>query len=138
MEDPRIDKYLWSVRLYKTRTEAAEACKSGKVKAGGQNVKPARVLRPGELLEVRKGAVRFTYRVKGFPPGRVGAKLVENYLENLTPQSELDKLSAPIETVFTRREGGQGRPTKKDRRDMESLLEGFVCEDYSLDEEDEA
>lgn len=115
----RIDKYLWAIRVFKTRTEATEACKGGKVKVAGSNVKPSRDVKVGETIEVRKGAVVYTYRVKGLVDKRVGAKLVPDLAENLTPQSELDKLKSPVETFFLQRDRGTGRPTKKDRRSME-------------------
>ncbi|MCQ2162190.1 MAG: RNA-binding S4 domain-containing protein [Bacteroidales bacterium] len=115
----RIDKYLWAIRVFKTRTEATEACKGGKVKVAGSNVKPSRDVKVGETIEVRKGAVVYTYRVKALVDKRVGAKFVPDLAENLTPQSELDKLKSPVETFFLKRDRGTGRPTKKDRRSME-------------------
>ena len=115
----RIDKVLWAVRVFKTRTEATDACKGGKVKIGGTNAKPSRMLKVGEIVEIRKGAVQYTYKIKQLTDHRLGAKLVPDYVENLTPQSELDKLKAPVETFFLRRERGTGRPTKKERRSME-------------------
>lgn len=115
----RIDKYLWAIRVFKTRTEATEACKGGKVKVAGSNVKPSRDVKVGETIEVRKGAVVYTYRVKALVDKRVGPKLVPDLAENLTPQSELDKLKSPVETFFLKRDRGTGRPTKKDRRSME-------------------
>ena len=119
-ESERIDKVLWALRIFKTRTEATEACKGGKVKIGGVNTKPSRLVKSGETVEVRKGTVLFTYRIKQAPEHRLGAKLVPDYAENLTPQSELDKLRTPVETFFLKRDRGTGRPTKKDRRAMES------------------
>ena len=121
----RIDKYLWAIRAFKTRTEAAEACKGGKVKSGGDNVKPSRAVIPGEILTVRKGVVTYTYRVIQPLESRVGAKLVPQYAENLTPEEELAKLSAPVETFFLSRERGAGRPTKKERRDLEHIWDNF-------------
>ncbi|MGN0202053.1 MAG: RNA-binding S4 domain-containing protein [Candidatus Cryptobacteroides sp.] len=115
----RIDKYLWAIRVFKTRTEATDACKGGKVKVSGANAKPSRPVKEGEVIEVRKGAVLYTYRVKAVLDRRVGAKLVPEYADNLTPQSEIDKLRAPVETFFLKRDRGMGRPTKKDRRSME-------------------
>lgn len=115
----RIDKVLWAIRVFKTRTEATEACKGGKVKVGGANAKPSRMLKVGEVVEVRKGAVRYSYRIKRLTDHRLGAALVPDYAENLTPQSEIDKLKAPVETFFVRRDRGAGRPTKKERRSIE-------------------
>ena len=117
----RIDKYLWAIRVFKTRTEATEACNGGKVKIGGVNAKPSKDVRPGDIISVRKGAVNYTFRVIDGLDKRVGAKLVPDYAENLTPEEELQKLRAPVETFFVTRDRGAGRPTKKDRRDIEQL-----------------
>ncbi len=117
----RIDKYLWAIRVFKTRTEATEACNGGKVKIGGVNAKPSKDVRPGDIINVRKGAVNYTFRVIDGLDKRVGAKLVPDYAENLTPEEELQKLRAPVETFFVTRDRGAGRPTKKDRRDIEQL-----------------
>lgn len=119
--DVRIDKYLWAIRVFKTRTEATEACSGGKVKIGGVNAKPSKDVRPGDIISVRKGAVNYTFRVIDGLDKRVGAKLVPDYAENLTPEEELQKLRAPVETFFVTRDRGAGRPTKKDRRDIEQL-----------------
>ena len=121
----RIDKYLWAIRAFKTRTEAADACKGGKVKVGQVNAKPSRDVVAGEVIQVRKGPVTYTYQVVQPTEHRVGAKLVEQFALNLTPQSELDKLSAPVETFFLSRERGSGRPTKKERREIEQIWDQF-------------
>lgn len=117
----RIDKYLWAIRVFKTRSEATDACNGGKVKIGGVNAKPSKDVRPGDIINVRKGAINFTYKVIDGLEKRVGAKVVPEYAENLTPQEELDKLRAPVETFFVTRDRGAGRPTKKDRREIEEL-----------------
>ena len=122
----RIDKYLWAIRVFKTRTEATEACSGGKVKIGGVNAKPSKDVRPGDIINVRKGAVNYTFRVIDGLDKRVGAKLVPDYAENLTPEEELQKLRAPVETFFVTRDRGAGRPTKKDRRDIEQLWDTSV------------
>ena len=85
----RIDKVLWAIRVFKTRTEAADACKGGKVKIGGVNAKPSRMLKVGEVVEIRKGAVLYSYRIKQLTDHRLGAKLVPDYAENLTPLSAI-------------------------------------------------
>ena len=121
----RIDKYLWAVRVFKTRTEATDACKGNKVKVDGVAVKPSRPVKVGNTIEVRKGSVQYIYKVKALLENRVGARLVPEYAENLTPQSELDKLRAPVETFFLKRDRGMGRPTKKDSSDMDVLWEGI-------------
>ena len=124
-DEVRIDKFLWAIRAFKTRTEAAEACKGGKVKVAGVNAKPSRDVKEGEVIMVRKGAVTYTYQVLRPTENRVGAKLVPEFALDLTPDSEKEKLRAPVETFFVTRERGAGRPTKKDRREMEKLWEDF-------------
>lgn len=121
----RIDKYLWAIRAYKTRNEASEGCIGGKVKLNEAPVKPAKNVKIGDVITVRKGAVQFTYKVIELLDKRVGAALVPQYAENLTPQSEIDKMRAPVETFFLQRDRGAGRPTKKDRRTMEALWDAM-------------
>ena len=129
----RLDKFLWSIRVFKTRTDATDACKGNKVKVGGVPAKPSKMIKVGEVLEVRKGAVLFTYRVKALTEHRLGAKLVPDFAENLTPQAELDKLKAPVETFFLRRDRGAGRPTKKDRREMDAAWDALDFEEIPDD-----
>lgn len=121
MEEVRIDKYLWSIRVYKTRSEATDACKGGKVRLNGADTKPSKSVKVGDTIVARKGAVVYTYKVLELVDKRQGAKLVPRFAENLTPAEELAKLRAPIETFFLKRDRGAGRPTKKDRRQMEDL-----------------
>lgn len=125
MDSVRIDKYLWAIRAYKTRSEATDACNGNKVKLNGVNAKAAKAVKVGDTLEVHKAAVTFTYRVLQLTENRMGAQLVPNFAENLTPQSELDKLHATVETIVLRRDKGAGRPTKKDRRQLDDLLDSF-------------
>ena len=125
----RIDKYLWAIRVFKTRSEATEACNGGKVKIDGVNCKPAKEVKVGEIIQIRKGSVQFSYRVLSPLENRVGASLVPQYAENLTPESELAKMRAPVETFFVKRDRGSGRPTKKERRVLDSMMD-------FLDEED--
>ena len=129
MDSVRIDKYLWAIRVYKTRTDATDACKGSKVTLNGADVKPAREVKAGDVIGVRKGPVSYTFKVLAPLEKRVGAKDVAGYAENLTPQSELDKLHAPVETFFIRRDRGAGRPTKKDRREMDSLYDSFFVDE---------
>ena len=121
MDELRIDKYLWAIRVYKTRTDATDACKGGKVRVNGSDIKPSKAVKVGDVITARKGVVAYTYKVLERIDKRQGAKLVPRYAENLTPQEELDKLRAPVETFFLKRDRGAGRPTKKDRRQMEDL-----------------
>ena len=121
MDEVRIDKYLWSIRVYKTRTDATDACKGGKVRVNGADIKPSKAVKVGDTIVARKGPVAYTYKVVQLVDKRQGAKRVPEYAENLTPAEELAKLRAPVETFFLKRDRGAGRPTKKDRRQMESL-----------------
>ena len=121
MSEVRIDKYLWSIRVYKTRSEATDACKGGKVKVNGSDIKPSKVVKVGDMITARKGPVTYTYRVLDLIDKRQGPKLVPNFAENLTPEEEIAKLRTPVETFFLKRDRGAGRPTKKDRRQMDSL-----------------
>jgi len=125
MDSVRIDKYLWAIRAFKTRSEATEACKGGRVKVGGLNAKPSRDVSPGEVITIRKGAITYTYKVLRPLEVRVGAKLVPDYAEDLTPEEEKARLHAPVETFFVTRERGTGRPTKKERREMDQLWENL-------------
>ncbi len=124
MESPgsvRIDKWLWAVRLYKTRSLAADACAAGKVRIGDQPVKPARSVRVGETITAVTGEMTRTVKVLGLVQKRVGAKLVPENLEDLTPASEYEKKREPNFTPVMFRPKGTGRPTKKDRRRLDSL-----------------
>ena len=118
----RIDKWLWSVRLFKTRTEAADACKGGKVKVSSEPVKPSREVKIGEEITVQQGVMKRTVRVKATLEKRVGAKLVTEYMEDLTPQEEFEKLRVQKETKVFLGYEGKGRPTKKDRRRIDRFL----------------
>ena len=121
-DEERLDKYLWSIRVFKTRSEAAEACKSGKIKVNGTEAKASRSIKAGDLLEIRKGCVHFVYKVLVPVGNRQGAKNVPLYAEDRTPESEKQKLEAPNETIFMYRKRGEGRPTKKDRRMLDKLM----------------
>ena len=135
MEGVRIDKYLWAIRVFKTRTDATDACKGGKVKIGTVNAKPSRDVQVGEVIAVRKGAVTFTYKVLQLTDHRLGAKLVPDYALNLTPEEELNKLRAPVETFFLTRDRGAGRPTKKDRREIEQIWDAIDFSDFPDDDD---
>ena len=140
MTEVRIDKYLWSIRVFKTRSEATDACKGGKIRVNGADTKPSKMVKVGDTIVARKGAVTYTYKVLDLIDKRQGAKLVPNYAENQTPPEELAKLRAPIETFFLKRDRGAGRPTKKDRRQMEALWDDLsfdvpddVAENFAAD-----
>lgn len=125
MADVRVDKWLWAVRIFKTRTLASEACKKGRVVIGGQTVKPSRVLRVGEVIVVRKPPVEYSFRVLALLNNRVGAKLVSEYMENVTPREQYELLELQRISGFVDRAKGLGRPTKKERRDLEQFAENL-------------
>ena len=133
MADARIDKFLWAIRAFKTRTDATDACKGGKVKVAGVNAKPSKEVKPGDVLTVKKGTVTYTYKVLQPLERRVGAKLVPEFALNLTPEAELEKLRAPVETFFITRDRGAGRPTKKDRREIEDAWDAIDFNDIPDD-----
>lgn len=123
----RIDKWLWAVRVFKTRSDAAEACRTGKVTINGSEAKPSKEVKEGDLLTVKKMPImRYSYKVVGLVERRLPAKDVPTYCLDITPQEELDKLNAPKETFFVVRDRGAGRPTKKERRDMDALWDTFT------------
>ena len=128
----RIDKFLWSVRLYKTRSKATEACRAGKVKIGGKNIRPAKTVSEGDLFQLKKGPITYSFKIKELLSSRVGAKLVADYIENFTTKEELEKLEVMKLSYSQFRSKGQGRPTKKDRRTIDSL-EFDEMEDSSWD-----
>lgn len=122
MEEPtRIDKWLWAVRVFKTRSLAAEACKKSKVRINSELAKPSKSVRKEDIIILTKRNVTFTYKVKEYTQNRVSAKLVSDYLINLTPQEEIDKLLTPKFPDFGSRERGTGRPTKKERRTIDNF-----------------
>ncbi len=121
MEEVRIDKWLWSVRFYKTRNLAIDACKAGKVKIDGSSIKPSRIVKVGDIISLSIGPLNRTIRVKQLLHNRVSAKLVNDYVEDLTPPEEYERIEFMKEFNSERRERGIGRPTKKDRRDIDRL-----------------
>jgi ribosome-associated heat shock protein Hsp15 len=123
MADVRIDKYLWCVRLCKTRSLAAELCRKGKVRIGDDPVKASREVKEGDLFAIHDHGVVKQFKVVALLQNRVGAKLVPLYVEDLTPPEELDKLKMLQSRGFERRERGAGRPTKRERRDIDKLKE---------------
>jgi ribosome-associated heat shock protein Hsp15 len=119
----RVDKYLWCVRYFKTRSLATKACNLGRVKIDGQNLKPSREVHPLDEIEVRKNQINYKIRVLDTPKSRVGAKLVGLYIVDITPAENLEKLDLLSYTKSQQREKGTGRPTKKDRRDIEDFID---------------
>ncbi len=133
----RIDKWLWAMRVFKTRTIATDACKKGRVMMGGLPVKPSRTIKVGDIIEVRKPPITYTFRVKATTQNRLGAKLVPDYLENITPQSQYDLLEMTKISGFVDRRKGMGRPTKRDSREMSRFKEDSYADTYFLDWEDD-
>ncbi len=129
MDDVRLDKYLWAVRIFKTRSDAADAVRNNKVSVNGAWAKPSREVKAGDEISVRKQQVVYSYEVLEPVSSRQPAKNVPAYCRNTTPQEELDKLNVPRETVFVFRERGTGRPTKKERRDLDELMDGIYFEE---------
>lgn len=117
----RIDKWLWAVRLYKTRSQAAEACKSGKVRIEGQHVKASREVKVGDVIEVYSGGLVKKVKVLKAVKNRVGAKLVPGLMEDLTPPEVIERIEMTRKVNFEKRDHGIGRPTKKERRIIEKL-----------------
>ena len=134
--EERIDKWLWAMRVFKTRTIATEACKKGRVMMGGNPVKPSRTIKEGDVIDVRKPPVTYTFRVKAVTGNRLGAKLVPDYLENITPQSQYDLLEMTKISGFVDRRKGLGRPTKREGRKLSLFREESYADTYFLDWED--
>ena len=129
METIRIDKWLWMVRLFKTRSMATEACNAGKVKMDGNNLKPSKNIKENEVYVVRIGQLEKTVQVLGSPKSRVGAPLVPQFYTDLTPPEEYERVKM-LSMRFEHRDRGEGRPTKRDRRQIE-----FVKNLYRGDED---
>ena len=130
----RVDKYLWAMRIYKTRSIATDACKCGRVKMNGVEVKPSRMFHVGDIFTVRKGPITYTYRILQLWGNRLGAKMVPEYLQDITPKEQLELLELARYAAQSGRDRGTGRPTKKDRRDIEQIFSDDY--NYLLDEDD--
>ena len=122
-DEIRIDKWLWSVRLFKTRTLAAEACKKGKITLANSPVKASRNIRIGEVVQIKKTPITYSFKVIAFPSSRLGANLVHEYMTNVTPPEQYEILELSKTSGFIDREKGTGRPTKKDRRVLDEFTE---------------
>lgn len=120
----RIDKYLWAVRLFKTRSIAAEACKKGRVTIGGMSVKSSRIIKEGEEIDIRIAPITRRFKVLDVAEKRMGAKLTPDFVKDITPPDQLEMLELARLASNANRDRGMGRPTKKDRRDLERLQDG--------------
>lgn len=134
MEEVRIDKWLWAVRIFKTRTFAAEACKKGRVMIGDVPVKPSRNIRTGEIIQVRKSPVTYSFRVLATADKRMGAKMVPQFMENVTPPDQYELLELNKISGFVDRQRGTGRPTKKERRDLDQFAGSIDLDEFDWDE----
>ena len=123
--------------MFKTRTIATDACKKGRVMMGGVAVKPSRCVKPGDVIDVRKPPITYTFRVKALAPNRLGARLVPDYLENITPQAQYDLLEMTRISGFVDRRKGLGRPTKRDSRELSRFREDSYADTFYLDFEDD-
>jgi len=117
----RIDKWLWAVRVFKSRTLATEACTGGKVKAEGKSVKPSRIIKIGDVISVQSGYIKRVYKVLGLLEKRVSAQLAKDYIKDITPEEELQKINMVRYSSYASRYRGSGRPTKKERRILEKI-----------------
>lgn len=143
----RIDKWLWAVRVFKTRTIATEACKKGRVLIGDVPAKPARLVKPGDIVKVRKPPVTYSFRVDAITQNRLGARLVPEYMTNVTPESELHLLDVVRLSGFIDRRKGLGRPTKREGRDLQRFTDEAAADsmgwdfdfddDFLLDDDDD-
>lgn len=140
----RIDKWMWATRIFKTRTQAVEACKKNRIMIGGVNIKPSRMVKVGDVIQVRKPPITYSFKVLALTERRMGAKLVAEYLENVTTPDQYEILEMNRISGFVNRAKGEGRPTKKDRRELEQFAgpdfidDGFDFDfDFDSDSDDE-
>lgn len=142
----RIDKWLWAMRIFKTRTIATDACKKGRVTVGnvdlGVIAKPSRMIKIDDIINVRKSPITYSFRVKALTENRLGAKLVPEYMDNITPQSQYDLLEVVKISGFIDRRKGLGRPTKREGRELakftqEAMDYGWNFDFDDFDEDDE-
>lgn len=127
-EKLRIDKYLWAIRAFKTRTLAVDACKAGRVKLDGSNTKPSHEVKIGEVYSVSKGIERKIIKVTGLLENRVDAKTAVNFYEDITPVEQTQAFKSMFQAPVLIRDRGAGRPTKKDRRDIDDLKDDFFTD----------
>ncbi len=136
--EARLDKWLWAARIFKTRTMAADACKNGRVMQNGAKLKPSRMVKEGDVIEVRKPPITYSFRILKAIQNRVGAKFVPEVLENITSPEQYELLEMNRISGFVNRARGTGRPTKKERRDLDEFIQPTFFGDFSfLDEDDE-
>ncbi len=145
-DEVRIDKFMWATRIFKTRTIATDACKKGRIAIDGVTIKPSRMVKVGDVIQVRKPPVTYSFRILALAQNRMGAKLVPGYLENITPPEQYELLEMVRIGGFVKRQKGLGRPTKKDGRDLKWFTESDYPEaefyddgfDFDFDFEDDS
>lgn len=137
MSEVRIDKFLWAMRIYKTRSIAADACKNGRITMNGVQLKPSRTFHVGDTFSVRKGPITYTYRIMQLCQNRLGAKLVPEYLRDITSKEQLELLELARLAGQSGRDRGTGRPTKKDRRDIEVFMSDAYLDEIDWDDDEE-
>lgn len=135
--EERIDKWLWAMRVFKTRSIATEACKKGRVMMGGNAVKPSKMIKSGDEIDVRKPPVTYRFRVLKLVSNRLGAKLVPEYMENITPASQYEILEMAKISGFVDRRKGLGRPTKRESRELNRFTESSYADTFFLDFDDD-
>lgn len=133
MSEARIDKWLWAARIYKTRTIAAAACKKGQISINGSQVKPSRMIKEGDIINVKKPPITYSFLVKQTIEKRVGAKLIPDVLENVTPPEQYELLEMNRISGFIDRARGTGRPTKKERRSLDEFTMPEYLDDLIFD-----
>ncbi|HIY36949.1 MAG TPA: RNA-binding S4 domain-containing protein [Candidatus Paraprevotella stercorigallinarum] len=143
MEEARIDKWLWAARIYKTRSMAAAACKKGQISLNGAQLKPSRTVRVGDIINVKKPPITYSFKIKQTIEKRVGAKLIPEILENVTPPEQYELLEMNRISGFIDRARGTGRPTKKERRSLDSFTNtpeylDDLFFDFDMDDEDDS
>lgn len=121
-EQVRVDKWLWAVRLFKTRSQASEACRKGRILIDGNSVKPSRMIKLDDVVQIRKSPITYSFKVLGLIEKRVGAKLAPDYVKDVTPATELQILEMQKHMLSIQRDRGTGRPTKKERRDLDDFF----------------
>ncbi|MBP5306996.1 MAG: RNA-binding S4 domain-containing protein [Paludibacteraceae bacterium] len=136
----RVDKWMWAVRLFKTRSKAADACKKNKVTVDGVAVKPSRMVKVGDVIRIRKGPVTCSFEVLAIAHNRMGAKLVADFCKNVTTKDQLELIEMQRLAATSRRQKGLGRPTKKERRDLESYAEElfYIDEAWNFEDDEES
>lgn len=132
----RVDKWLWAMRVFKTRSIATDACKKGRVTMGGVAVKPSKMIKVGDVVDVKKPPVTYSFKVLKLANNRLGARLVPEYLENITPASQYEILEMAKISGFVDRRKGLGRPTKRESRELSRFTESTYADNFYLDFED--